>query len=118
MQVNACNLDIFSGFSYILSGIVTSTVTNPIWVIKTRLQLQGKQRVYKNSLDCSLKILQQEGVKGFYKGMSASYLGVAEGTIQWVIYENLKKRWAPVKQENQTTIGGKSIQGKLLSNLT
>lgn len=46
--------------------------------------------------------------------MSASYLGVAEGTIQWVIYENLKKRWAhtPAQMENKRTVGGKSAQGK------
>jgi solute carrier family 25 protein 33/36 len=27
-------------------------------------------------------ILQKEGVRGMYKGMSASYLGVSEGVIQ------------------------------------
>ncbi|KAG2208178.1 hypothetical protein INT46_005853 [Mucor plumbeus] len=94
------------------AGIVTSTVTNPIWVVKTRLQLQGKQRIYTNSFNCTLNILKQEGMKGLYKGMSASYLGVAEGTIQWVIYENLKKRWAhsPAQMENKLTVGGKSAQ--------
>jgi len=34
--------------------------------------------------------MRKEGVKGFYKGLSASYLGVTEGTIQWVLYERLK----------------------------
>jgi solute carrier family 25 protein 33/36 len=82
-------------------------------VVKTRLQLQGKQRIYTNSFNCTLNILKQEGLKGLYKGMSASYLGVAEGTIQWVIYENLKKRWAhsPAQMENKLTVGGKSAQG-------
>lgn len=96
------------------SGIITSTVTNPIWVVKTRLQLQGKKRIYTNSLDCAWSIFKKEGTKGLYKGMSASYLGVAEGTIQWVIYENLKKRWAhsPAQMENKLTVGGKSAQGK------
>lgn len=37
------------------------------------------------------RILREEGVRGFYKGLSASYLGVTEGTIQWVLYERLKK---------------------------
>lgn len=37
------------------------------------------------------QILREEGVRGFYKGLSASYLGVTEGTIQWVLYERLKK---------------------------
>lgn len=82
-------------------------------MIKTRLQLQGKQRIYTSSFDCTLNILKKEGLKGLYKGMSASYLGVAEGTMQWVIYENLKKRWAhsPAQMENKLTVGGKSAQG-------
>jgi solute carrier family 25 protein 33/36 len=37
------------------------------------------------------KIFREEGIKGFYKGLSASYLGVTEGTIQWVLYERLKR---------------------------
>lgn len=62
---------------FIVVGIVTSTATNPIWVIKTRLQLQGANglRKYSGSVDCLLKIIRQEGVGGLYKGMSASYLG-------------------------------------------
>ncbi|KAG1161103.1 hypothetical protein G6F37_003368 [Rhizopus arrhizus] len=96
------------------AGIVTATATNPIWVIKTRLQLQGNGiNRYKGSLDCLLHILREEGIKGLYKGMSASYLGVAEGTIQWVIYENLKRRWSVPKEQiqyNERLIGGKTIQ--------
>lgn len=58
-------------------GIVTATATNPIWVVKTRLQLQGRSlQRYANSLDCTLHILREEGIKGLYKGMSASYLGM------------------------------------------
>ena len=37
------------------------------------------------------QIVREEGVRGFYKGLSASYLGVTEGTIQWVLYERLKR---------------------------
>ena len=35
--------------------------------------------------------MREEGVRGFYKGLSASYLGVTEGTIQWTLYERLKR---------------------------
>jgi len=37
------------------------------------------------------QIAREEGIRGFYKGLSASYLGVTEGTIQWVLYEKLKR---------------------------
>lgn len=76
------------------AGLVTSTATNPIWVVKTRLQLiQGSQgtKASRGSWACIKQIMRAEGIKGFYKGMTASYLGVTEGTIQWVLYERLKK---------------------------
>ncbi|KAI9819221.1 MAG: hypothetical protein M1827_007377 [Pycnora praestabilis] len=82
------------------AGIVTSTATNPIWMVKTRLQLDKSSaaktgspqlnRRYKNSLDCTMQILRQEGIKGLYRGLSASYLGVTESTLQWVLYEQMK----------------------------
>ena len=37
-----------------------------------------------------VQIVRNEGIQGLYKGMSASYLGVAEGTIQWALYEQFK----------------------------
>lgn len=37
------------------------------------------------------KIAREEGVRGFYKGLTASYLGVTETAIQWTLYERLKK---------------------------
>jgi solute carrier family 25 protein 33/36 len=74
------------------AGIVTGTATNPIWMVKTRMQLSASQsRPYSSSWTCIKDIARQEGIKGFYKGLSASYLGVTEGTIQWVLYERLKK---------------------------
>ena len=80
-----------------IAGIATGTATNPIWVVKTRLQLvQGDKKVLGGSLNCIKKIMREEGIRGFYKGLSASYLGVTEGTIQWVLYERLKKLSAAV----------------------
>ncbi|KAK7462872.1 Pyrimidine nucleotide transporter, mitochondrial [Stygiomarasmius scandens] len=78
-----------------IAGVATSTATNPIWVVKTRLQLargeSSTNRFTGGSWNMIKKIMREEGVRGFYKGLSASYLGVTEGTIQWVLYERLKK---------------------------
>lgn len=83
----------------VAAGVATSTATNPIWMVKTRLQLDknvaarsggAKARQYRNSVDCVRQILRDEGVRGLYKGMSASYLGVVESTMQWMLYEQLK----------------------------
>jgi solute carrier family 25, member 33/36 len=93
----------------ILGGITTSTATNPIWVVKTRLQLDKSTsgtRRYKNSLDCLSQIWRHEGIKGFSRGLSASYLGVSETTIQWVMYERLK-RYFRHAEKKPTTLSGK-----------
>lgn len=85
--------------SGVAAGVVTSTATNPVWMIKTRLQLDknvsersggAKLRQYRNSYDCVQQILRNEGIRSLYKGMSASYLGVVESTMHWMLYEQLK----------------------------
>ncbi|PNY29190.1 Uncharacterized protein TCAP_00894 [Tolypocladium capitatum] len=70
---------------------------NPIWLVKTRLQLDKAetnsataQRQYRGSLDCIRQVLQTEGIAGFYRGLSASYLGTVETVIHLVLYERLK----------------------------
>ncbi|KAI0130598.1 mitochondrial carrier protein rim2-like protein [Xylariales sp. AK1849] len=87
--------------SAVTAGIVTSTATNPIWVVKTRMQLDKNHaerkgdvamRRYRNSWDCIRQIMRHEGPTGFFKGMSASYLGVSESTLQWMLYEEIKRR--------------------------
>ena len=82
------------------AGIATATATNPIWLIKTRMQLQqSHNRIYTNSWDCLRKVVAREGFRGLYKGLSASYLGVIEGTLQWVLYEKLKKQIKTKEEE-------------------
>lgn len=75
----------------ITAGLVTSTATNPIWLIKTRLQLdKANVKEYSGSIDCIRKTVAREGFFSLYKGLSASYLGSIESTIQWILYEQLK----------------------------
>jgi len=75
-------------------------------MVKTRMQLQseGRKRIYRNSFHCVIEILRAEGIRGLYKGLSASYLGVAEGTIQWVVYEQLKTRFAEKRRAEQMSL--------------
>ncbi|KAH7119498.1 mitochondrial carrier domain-containing protein [Dactylonectria estremocensis] len=82
----------------IAAGIATATLTNPIWLVKTRLQLDKARtqangiaaRQYRNSLDCLRQVVRTEGIGGLYRGLSASYLGTVETAMHLVMYERLK----------------------------
>lgn len=108
-----------------LAGMVTGTATNPIWVVKTRLQLvQGEngKNALGGSWNCIKKIMREEGFRGFYKGLGASYLGVTEGTIQWVLYENLKKLSIAVSGQSEISqwlgVMGSAGSAKLVATIT
>ena len=56
------------------AGILTNFLTNPLWVIKTRMCLQysgdmalPESRRYSGILDAMRKIFKTEGFRGFYK---------------------------------------------------
>ena len=67
---------------------MSSCATNPIWLIKTRLQLDRSQ----SSLSSVIRRIYAEGgVRGFWKGLTASWWGITETMIHFVIYEYLKK---------------------------
>ena len=85
------------------AGMATALGTNPIWVAKTRIQLQSELnsslKLYKNSLHCMGIILKEEGIRGLYKGLSASILGLSESTLQFVTYEYLKNQLLSKKRQ-------------------
>ncbi|XP_062548233.1 mitochondrial carrier protein Rim2 isoform X3 [Armigeres subalbatus] len=72
------------------AGFVSATLTNPIWFVKTRLQLDSNTKL--TVTECVKRIYESQGIRGFYKGITASYFGISETVIHFVIYEALKKK--------------------------
>jgi len=93
-----------------VAGIVSNTITNPIWVLKTRLQLEAGEssRLYTGYGQACIRVFREEGIRGFFRGLSASYWGVTEGAIHFLIYERLKKLL-----EGRNELSGKTEPGKL-----
>uniref|UniRef100_A0A8D0G5M1 Solute carrier family 25 member 36 n=1 Tax=Sphenodon punctatus TaxID=8508 RepID=A0A8D0G5M1_SPHPU len=77
-----------------VAGFTAITTTNPIWLVKTRLQLDARNRGEKrmSAFECVRKVYQSDGIRGFYRGMSASYAGISETVIHFVIYESIKRK--------------------------
>ncbi|XP_032156199.1 solute carrier family 25 member 33 isoform X3 [Sapajus apella] len=74
-------------------AFITNSLMNPIWMVKTRMQLERKVRGSKqmNTLQCARYVYRTEGIRGFYRGLTASYAGISETIICFAIYESLKK---------------------------
>ncbi|THW12525.1 carrier protein Rim2p/Mrs12p [Aureobasidium pullulans] len=74
-----------------LSVYIAAAVT----LIKTRMQLDNSPSTsrprHRNSFQYAMQIFKQEGIRGFYRGLSASYLGVAESALHLVLYERIKE---------------------------
>lgn len=78
-----------------VAGVMTSVVTNPIWVVKVRLQLQGRvsgEGGYDGFVDGLVRIMREEGVRGLYRGLGPSMVLVSHGAVQFTMYEGLKRR--------------------------
>jgi len=79
-----------------IAGAITSLITNPIWVIKTRLQTQFAERQegprlpthYKGALDAAWKMYRAEGFAVFAKGLVPALLASYHGAVQLTVYEN------------------------------
>uniref|UniRef100_H2MFZ6 Solute carrier family 25 member 36a n=1 Tax=Oryzias latipes TaxID=8090 RepID=H2MFZ6_ORYLA len=82
-----------------MAGFTAITATNPIWLIKTRLQLDSRNRGERrmNAFECIRRVYQTDGLRGFYRGMSASYAGISETVIHFVIYESIKRKLLEAK---------------------
>jgi len=86
-----------------MAGFTASTATNPIWLIKTRLQLDRAHGANTLSIrTCISRIYKDLGIKGFWKGVTASYWGISETVIHFVIYEYLKKQLATAQNKRKT----------------
>ncbi|KAK8730280.1 hypothetical protein OTU49_008191 [Cherax quadricarinatus] len=83
------------------AGFTACTATNPIWFIKTRLQLDYSVYGHNASaIQCIRRTYRQQGIGGFYRGITASYYGISETVIHFVIYEAIKAKLISDRQGN------------------
>ncbi|KAJ6732835.1 hypothetical protein OIU74_004730 [Salix koriyanagi] len=76
------------------AGALVCFCTNPIWLVKTRLQLQNplhQTRPYSGLYDAVKTIMREEGWRALYKGIVPSLFLVSHGAVQFTAYEELRK---------------------------
>ncbi|ODN77397.1 hypothetical protein L202_04581 [Cryptococcus amylolentus CBS 6039] len=82
------------------ASAITAMMTNPIWVVKTRVFGTAKNdpAAYRGLWDGLTSIYAKEGLRGLYKGSLLALVGVSNGSIQFAAYEEIKRRRTEVKK--------------------
>lgn len=73
-----------------LSSFSVRCALFPLTVIKTQLQVQFKNDVYKGMIDCGCKIYKAEGVRGLYRGFWISSFQIVSGVFYISTYEGVR----------------------------
>lgn len=78
-----------------LSGLAAQSITFPGDVIRRRMQVQGvggAERLYNTTWQCIKGTYRNEGVPGFFKGLTVNAVRALPGAgIQFAAYDSLKK---------------------------
>jgi solute carrier family 25 folate transporter 32 len=91
-------------WSSIVAGASSTMVTNPIWVIKTRLMSQVSRKSiaaqearppwhYTSTLDAARKMYKSEGILSFYSGLTPALLGLTHVAVQFPAYEYFRTKF-------------------------
>jgi len=90
-----------------VAGVINVLLTNPIWVVNTRIKLwRGPKPLYSSTLDGLIKVGKEEGIEGLWKGLIPSLALVSNPAIQFATYERIKKIYNKIYDGQQPSALG------------
>ena len=100
--------------SSVLAGVISNTLTHPLWVLKNKLQTGEAGENASKKIN---EVYTREGLRGFYAGLGLSFVGISHVAIYFPVYEYLKRqlRFEGKDQNSSTEIVGASIGAKFVA---
>jgi adenine nucleotide transporter 17 len=91
-----------------IAGCVNVMLTNPVWVVNTRIKLQktnspGELPAYTGTFQGLQKVYREEGLEGLWRGVIPSLALVSNPAIQFAAYERLKRIYIKLNRGKQPT---------------
>ena len=75
-----------------LAGATSQVIIYPLELVKTRLAV-CPAGTYRGIVDCARKVLKQEGIRSFYRGLLPSMMGILPyAGVDITVFEMLKER--------------------------
>lgn len=95
-----------------LAGACVQIITNPIWVLKTRMISSDRSSVgaYPSMWSGAKQLFHDEGVKGFYRGLGISLIGVSHGAVQFAVYEPVKRWYSARHAKRRAAQGSANVE--------
>jgi len=77
------------------TAIIAGFISYPFDTVRRRLQMQSEKPpsewLYQGTLDCSVKIIKDEGIGAMFKGFGANVLRTLGGALVLVGYDEIKR---------------------------
>jgi len=101
-----------------LAGMCTQVLTNPVWVLKTRMLSsdRGAAGAYPSMWAGAVQLLRTEGWRGFYRGLGIGLFGVSHGAVQFAVYDPLKKMYISRRRRSIGASATDSAGNQLMTN--
>jgi solute carrier family 25 (adenine nucleotide translocator) protein 4/5/6/31 len=88
------NLNFFAAWGIAQVVTVCSGILSYPWdTVRRRMMMQSgrKDIMYKNTLDCALKIIKNEGMRAMFKGAGSNVIRGTGGALVLAIYDEIQK---------------------------
>lgn len=76
----------------IIAGISNVLITNPLWVVNSRLKISCDELPYSGLVEGIIHVANTQGIKTLYSSLIPSLLLVSNPAINFTLYEALKRR--------------------------